>query len=100
VNARYSRAPIAIGLLVAAVFSTPSGRAAVEDYVQDIFENRALKHHPLSSGSRDQAIVAALDASDIGKAYQPIDPRRSVLISDCGAGTTWCNDPPSLSGQQ
>jgi hypothetical protein len=63
------------------------------DPVLDIFDNRALKPHTKPSTGPDPVIVAKLQNSVIGKAYNAIRPERSLLIYDCGKGSSWCGQP-------
>jgi hypothetical protein len=62
-----------------------------QDPVRDIFYARALKPHAKPTSGPDPAIVAALQNSEIGKAYNAIRPERSVLLyDDCGKNAIWC----------
>jgi hypothetical protein len=38
-------------------------------------------------------VKLSLEQSEIGKRYNKINPRRSVLLSDCCSASPWCNDP-------
>jgi hypothetical protein len=83
---------ISIGV---SVFECPRLQAAdpvlqFSDPVLDIFDNRALKFHATPGTGPDPQIVAALESSALGKAYNAIHPERSVLIYDCGKKSPWC----------
>lgn len=60
--------------------------------IQDIFDDRALKVHERPPSGPDPTIVAALQNSAIGQAYNAIRPERSVLAFDCGRGSAWCGN--------
>ena len=62
------------------------------DPVLDIFDfdSRALNSHTEPASGPDPALIAALQNSIIGKAYNLILPERSVLLYDCDKNSLWC----------
>jgi len=69
--------------------------AANPEEILDLYFNRALKVHDLPENRKpDQTIIEKLNKSDIGVAYKPILPGRSILIHDCKlTEPSWCDNP-------
>src|SRR5579884_814270 len=80
---------IALGACACMLSQHPAAVPAAPHAILDIFDNRALKCHEVPASGPDQAVVQALDGSDIGKAYYKIRPDRSVLMYDCSR--PWCS---------